>query len=214
MEKEKSLIKMTNEEFDKFMCNKFPELFADRNKPMTQTCMCWGFNIGEGWNQILFDLCIKLDFIRKQTGILTVFDQIKEKFGSGRFYYHITAGDCKLEEGIRNIWCDFIEDAVNKAERESDHTCAACGEQYFHDKITIGGWVYDLCKDCLLNSKKDQDIAEVLENNEKHKDRISHLVYIIECMDEDNLSHIEKICCEIEEKTSEGNGTLMKTIIT
>jgi hypothetical protein len=29
-----------------------------------------------------------LDLIRKQSGIITVFDQIKEKFGSGRFYYH------------------------------------------------------------------------------------------------------------------------------
>ena len=203
---------MPNEEFDKFMCQKFPELFQDRNKPMSETCMCWGFDTGEGWNQILYDLCEKLDFIRSQTGIITVFDQIKEKFGGGRFYYHIEYDDkfpCKLQDHIREIWCNFISEAVDKAERESECTCGICGEQYFHDKISVGGWVYDTCKDCMLKdtgNSRFKDLAERLEQKEKRDDRLWQLKCKIERMKNEELSLVEKTCDEIEART--------KTIVT
>lgn len=206
---ENLILKMSREEYDKFMCSTFPELFQDRNKPMSKTCMCWGFDIGAGWYKLLYDLCIKLDFIRQQTGIVIVFDQIKEKFGGGRFYYHIYSKDYKLiDTGEKKIWCDFVELLVEKAERESETICATCGKQYYHDKITIGGWIYDACKDCMISGKRTdrKDIAEELERIEKRKDRLGQLEYRIEGMNAEELNIVEKTCDEIESRT--------KTIIT
>jgi hypothetical protein len=45
------------EELDKALCERYPKIFADRNAPMTETCMCWGICTGDGWYSILDRLC-------------------------------------------------------------------------------------------------------------------------------------------------------------
>ena len=30
-------------ELDEALCAKYPKIFANRNKGMQETCMCWGF---------------------------------------------------------------------------------------------------------------------------------------------------------------------------
>jgi hypothetical protein len=45
------------EELDKKLCEKYPKIFADRHKSMTETAMCWGFECGDGWFTILDVLC-------------------------------------------------------------------------------------------------------------------------------------------------------------
>lgn len=46
-----------NPNFDKYLCLKYPKIFADRHAPMNQTCMCWGFEHGDGWFLLLDALC-------------------------------------------------------------------------------------------------------------------------------------------------------------
>ena len=46
-----------NEEFDKKLCEKYPLIFRDRHAPMNQTCMCWGICAGDGWYNIIDNLC-------------------------------------------------------------------------------------------------------------------------------------------------------------
>lgn len=46
-----------NEQLDKQLCEKFPKMFRERNMPMSQTCMCWGFAHGDGWFNIINSLC-------------------------------------------------------------------------------------------------------------------------------------------------------------
>jgi glutaredoxin len=41
---------------DNYLCKKYPKIFVNRNKPMTETCMCWGFP-GDGWFYIIDSLC-------------------------------------------------------------------------------------------------------------------------------------------------------------
>jgi len=66
-----------------------------------------------------------------------VCDQVKEKFGGLRFYYH--GGD------------DEIEGMVNMAETILWNTCQNCGS---HDDIeTTKGWITRLCKNCKINEK-------------------------------------------------------------
>jgi hypothetical protein len=45
------------EQLDQELCAKYPKIFRDRNAPMDQTCMCWGFEHGDGWYNIIDQLC-------------------------------------------------------------------------------------------------------------------------------------------------------------
>jgi hypothetical protein len=47
-------------EHDQKLCNDFPEIFKDRHGGMRTTAMCWGFECGDGWYNIIRFLCIKL----------------------------------------------------------------------------------------------------------------------------------------------------------
>ena len=42
---------------DKYLCAKFPKLFAERYLSPMQTTMCWGFEHGDGWFNIIELLC-------------------------------------------------------------------------------------------------------------------------------------------------------------
>jgi len=199
---DKKLVEMPNKEFDKFMCEKFPELFRERKLPMNQTCMCWGFNIGKGWHQLLYDLCEKLDYIRKQTGLITVFIQIKEKFGSARFYHNIDTSECKLDKEMIDLWGELIDSLVGKAERKSDTTCSVCEKAYYHRKIAIGGWVYDACKDCMISGKRIErdDIKEQMEKNEIHNNTVEEIMYSFNTLSVEQLNKVKEFIDTITKK--------------
>lgn len=50
-----------NRELDKKLCEEHPHLFADRRAPMQVTCMCWGFECGDGWYNLLKEAADKLE---------------------------------------------------------------------------------------------------------------------------------------------------------
>lgn len=45
------------QELEQQLYDKYPKLFAERNLPMTQTCMCWGLDCGPGWFPIIKRMC-------------------------------------------------------------------------------------------------------------------------------------------------------------
>jgi hypothetical protein len=47
-------------ELDETLCAKYPQIFRDRNGDMRTTLMCWGFECGDGWYNIIDILCGKL----------------------------------------------------------------------------------------------------------------------------------------------------------
>lgn len=184
-----------NEKLDAELCSKYPKMFANRNADMQTTAMCWGFEHGDGWFNILRALCsniqhhidysikrnkadndynmmliemhqgkfdrfdeyykgyqehfreekreelLKEDF-RNVTPIVdqVTVDQVKEKFGTLRFYY--TGGD----ETIRGM--------VRMAESMSALTCETCGKP---GEVRHGGWIRTLCDEheAKRNAKED-----------------------------------------------------------
>ncbi|MGZ4958904.1 MAG: hypothetical protein ACXV7J_06610 [Methylomonas sp.] len=70
-------------ELDEQLCHKYPSLYRDRNGDMRKTLMCWGFECGDGW-YTLIDVMSEL--ISKHAPEAYA-EQIKEKFGSLRFYH-------------------------------------------------------------------------------------------------------------------------------
>ena len=183
-------------ELDEYLCKVYPKMMVNRNKPMQETCMCWGFECGDGWFQILNQLMgniqhhldwkerqrevsIKFNRIAEQlkAGDSTLFDeeykdminqeykekrrqelidrypivipetitqvtldQVKEKFGTLRFYY--SGGD------------DYIRGLVSMAESMSGVTCETCGKP---GTSTGGGWIKTACKE---HGGQDYDTPE------------------------------------------------------
>jgi hypothetical protein len=138
----KNTEEQAHELWQKGMYEKYPVIFGDHDKPMSQTCMCWGISIGRGWHKIIEDLCESLQGILKQHDIKVIADQVKEKFGTLRFYYHVDYPDGIAQEGVSKLY-DEIRELVNKAEDKSAETCEVCG-----DKGTqrSGGWICTLCE--------------------------------------------------------------------
>ena len=127
-----------NQRLDKYLVKKCPTLFADRNASMQTTCMCWGFECGDGWYQLLKEACFKLEPImaslkeKDPEGWWHGFyraSQIKEKYGTLRFYL---AGNTPTTDKI-----------IERAERRSAKTCDVCGKP---GKLTGSGWYATRCK--------------------------------------------------------------------
>ncbi len=48
-------------ELEEKLFKDFPLLYGDRNRPMTETCMCWGCSCGTGWFDLIYELSSKLE---------------------------------------------------------------------------------------------------------------------------------------------------------
>jgi hypothetical protein len=124
-----------NQELDNLLCKKYPKIFAERHLSEMQTCMCWGFSHADGWFNIIDQLCANIqnhiDWKEKQGHVVpqVVAEQVKEKFGTLRFYYR--GGD------------DYISGLVSMAEAMTGVTCEECGAPG-----TTGGqgWIKTLCE--------------------------------------------------------------------
>lgn len=130
-------------ELDELLCSKYPKLFVERNLPMSQTCMCWGFSCGDGWYNIIDKLCANIqshiDWKNRTEEVVpqVVVKQVKEKFGTLRFY--ISGGD------------EYIHGLVAMAESMSAVTCEGCGAQgklYGAGENGITGWMHTHCESC------------------------------------------------------------------
>ena len=97
---------------DESLCKKYPLIFANRHGSVMETLMCWGFDCGDGWYDLIDTLCGEIQhhidnrkrnrevILKKETfdsntlpeeipQVVAV--QVKEKFGSLRFYYDLWA---------------------------------------------------------------------------------------------------------------------------
>jgi hypothetical protein len=125
------------QELDELLCERYPKMMVNRNKDMKETCMCWGFECGDGWfnilDQLMSNIQHHIDWKNKKEEIIpqVTLDQVKEKFGTLRFYY--SGGD------------DIIDGMVRMAESMSGCTCEECGNI---GKSRGGGWIHTYCESC------------------------------------------------------------------
>jgi hypothetical protein len=114
----------------------------------SQSSMLYGFAVGDGWFQILYELSAKIDERARSMGIkpgderYPSADQVKEKFGGLRFY--MMCPDHKIYE-------DLIRTATSKAL----HTCEHCGRP---GKMIDDGWYSVRCERC--HGRKEEIWAE------------------------------------------------------
>jgi hypothetical protein len=50
-----------NTELTLKLVKRFPVLYQDFYSPMRETCMCWGFGHGDGWNDIIWQLSLAIE---------------------------------------------------------------------------------------------------------------------------------------------------------
>lgn len=158
---------------DEYLCKKYPKIFRDRHAPMTQTCMCWGFEHGNGWFHLINTLCgsiqnhidnhnkwveeygkefweenkDKPDVSINEPVLIpqVVAAQVKEKFGGLRFYYD--GGD------------DIIRGMVYLAENMSYRICENCGVMTERVNTNQKGWISTTCPMCVRDGTGDDHYA-------------------------------------------------------
>jgi len=120
-----------NKELSKKLYDDFPELYRGKDRPLTESLMCFGFECRDGWFQMLYDLSFDLMKISAKDGIeRPEVVQVKEKFGGLRYY--VDGGN------------ESTEARIDRAEEESERICEVCGKA---GQIRTGGWVQTLCDD-------------------------------------------------------------------
>lgn len=161
-----------DERLQKKLVERYPKIFRDYGGDMRYTCMAWGIECGDGWFELLNNMCHDITKLGKGKDIQVIAHQVKEKFGSLRFYYGIESEYTilkRLDTKIRNsmfsrklgipYWKminfrrkifrtteEKISDRISEAEWETERTCEACGQP---GKMRGGGWVvYTACDPC------------------------------------------------------------------
>jgi len=119
----------------KELIDRFPKLYRGRTKPLTESLMAFGFEIGDGWFGIIVELSQRIDDIVKAAGIpeeeYPEAMQVKEKFGGLRFYIGSAT--------------DEVFAAIDEAEAKSVKTCETCGQP---GRQVGEGWIVTICEAC------------------------------------------------------------------
>jgi len=124
---------------------KYPKIFKQKDLPMTQTCMTWGCECGDGWYLLIDKLCGQLQWDTDHNNYPQVeATQVKEKFGTLRFYYTSIPAEGK-EHTERQY--GSIDGTISFAETLSQFVCEGCGSTT--NVTQTKGWITTLCKKCL-----------------------------------------------------------------
>lgn len=97
------------QELQEKLVAKYPDIFRDTDKPHTVSLMCFGISVGDGWYQLLDTMCEKLTAIQTKTGIVTKATQVKEKFGTLRFYYLRDQAKHTTFIANRRVWLNNLQ---------------------------------------------------------------------------------------------------------
>ena len=119
----------------KYLFKKYSKLFKGRKEPISQNLMAFGFDCNDGWFSLLDELCNKIySYCKKNKLTIPKVLQVKEKFGSLRFYVDSDSDN-------------YIENLINEYEIKSSNTCEFCGNKGNIKKVK--GWFMCRCDTCL-----------------------------------------------------------------
>ncbi len=163
---------------DKYLCDKYPKIFADRCKSPQETCMCWGFP-SNGWFQLIDSLCSSIqnhvnnpdykpaktfkNYIKKP--LIWICDKFRwYKIRPSLDYVdvpktQVIANQVKEKFGGLRFYVSGADDTVDGmillAETLSYHICENCGVMDETVVCTGRGWIQTLCMKCRKPSEID-----------------------------------------------------------
>jgi hypothetical protein len=162
-----------NRHYDRYLVKKYAPMFRDRYGDMRTTAMCWGFEIGDGWFNIINTLCGLLCsewlFAKEQ------YDYLQTRVGKPKYNFgkEHEGGDIVTEKDVAEAKTRMDEEEVKIpvvtqvkekygglrfyvnsatdeqyaliqfAESMSYRTCEVCGDR---GRSNSGGWVRVRCK--------------------------------------------------------------------
>ena len=157
-------------ELDEKLCEKYPLIFKNRHADMTETAMCWGFECGDGWFNIIDVLCGMLynDFVTAKER----YEAVKQYYETdGKFPW--TGGRAITPEEVEELRLKMVGQEelvpvaaqvkekfgglrfyvnganeehynyISFAENMSYRTCEKCGNP---GKLYTNGWHTTLCE--------------------------------------------------------------------
>ena len=126
-----------NSILDEILCKDFPNLYRDRHGNMMNTCMCWGFECGDGWFELLYNISYFLEKEIESTNYEKDYpicaSQVKEKYGTLRFYMSTET--------------DKMSEIIDMHEKMSEKVCERCGGLEAKTR-TVNHWVSTICDEC------------------------------------------------------------------
>ena|ERR1700722_15304582 len=135
--------------YDKIIAD-FPELYSKHGYSTPERSFPVYFAIGDGWFSLMYELSTAImEHVRKNPDSLPSITDIKEKYGTLRFYTN--GGD------------DIIDDLISKAEDASYTICEKCGN--VGELMTSGHWLSVRCPE--HKSETDRPYREIREEQEK-----------------------------------------------
>lgn len=130
------------------LVSRFPSLYRDCYTDPKTSAMSWGFECGDGWYGIIYNLSLGLEGLQKDRPDLDIVaEQVKEKFGTMRFY---TNSDHDPE----------VRELTDLAEHQTAITCEECG--------TIGtmwrrrGWIRTLCDNHAQEFQYEEKLERII----------------------------------------------------
>lgn len=167
-------------ELDEALCAKYPEVFKNRNGDMRTTAMCWGFECGDGWYNLIDTLCSLLTSQYRQSKESYEYAKecLEKNDGKTHWGKPITAEEVEekrlkmIEEsekipvavqvkekfgGLR-FYVDRASEKhynyITFAESMSYHICEECGSP---GKTYTDGWHMTLCDiHAAMNGKEEE----------------------------------------------------------
>ena len=140
---------------------KYPEIFKDKDGNPQETLMCFGISCGDGWYFLINNLCESIKnyvdwknrIAKPEEGkdkISVVAEQVKEKYGSLRFY--VRGSD------------DYVNGLIGMAESISKNTCEYTGNfGIMRGMVKLKCTSFDITKRSATKEEIDYVYNQVLE---------------------------------------------------
>lgn len=158
---------MRNRDENIKLCNKYPFLRPKISRISGMRLnhydyeWTWADEFPEGWYKAFGEMMLdelkacleKADFVEKFE-----ISQIKEKYGSLRFYYN--GAPTQISEELYRI--------VTKYEVLSENICIECGEPDV--PYTTSGWITPICLDCYRKTYRCRDLSPEEQEEQYKKD--------------------------------------------
>lgn len=168
---------------DTFTWLKRPELHGDKPYEFVKGYTLYenyGFEVGDGWYQLLFDLCTRIEEIYKEYNqpVTIKVAQVKSKFAQLRFYYDLPGKELGIQafdflgagsirmfpKGEQDSLESKIAECVRSAEAKSKSICEQCGSENAElcNEPPVFRWISTLCPACkadriaLYNKKMEE----------------------------------------------------------
>jgi hypothetical protein len=130
-------------ELEQKLFETYPKIFFGKDKSIMESLIPFGFECGDGWYTLIYELCNQLQFDTDHNGYPQIeVIQVKEKWSTLRFY--------------TNNANDFQHGMISFAEAMSAKICEDCGTNMNVSRNKTG-WIATLCPECrnIRESKKN-----------------------------------------------------------